>query len=156
SRELDCLLAHLDTDHGARRADDVGEEPQAALWTTTNLDDTSTSRNADLLEESTRHGRQLARLLLEPSLLGFAVAEKVRVAFSHDSSGVGAAIPHRARRDERPDQLTDGSETETLHTTHSQRDADTTPVQAPAVRRRNRERQPTSAPALHDWESTPF
>ena len=95
SRELDRVFAHLDTDYRARRADAIGEEPEASLRTTTDLDDTRAHRDADLLEEAPGLVRELARLLLETLLLGHAVAEEVRVTFCHGASGWDRAIPYR-------------------------------------------------------------
>lgn len=72
-RELDRVLAHLDTDHRTRRTYAIGEELETPLRTASDLDDVGARRNRDLLEEPSGLVGQLARLLLQTLLLDHAV-----------------------------------------------------------------------------------
>jgi hypothetical protein len=73
------MIAQLDPHDRTHGTDPTGQQFEATLRTTADLDYPGPWSQSDLIEESSRFSRKFLGLLLQASLLNWAVAQKVLV-----------------------------------------------------------------------------
>jgi hypothetical protein len=81
--EFGRLVASFHTDHGARRADPLGEEVETTPRAATNFHGSRTHRQTDLIKQPPSFLCELLGLPLEPFLFGLPVAEEILISLCH-------------------------------------------------------------------------
>ena len=90
---FDGVRAALHTDHGPALTHTRREQTEAALWTTTDLDNPGTHPNTHLIEKPFGLMGKLLRLLHQPLLLGAAITQEVLIIACHIASRIGRPDP---------------------------------------------------------------